>query len=340
MVCAMLSTLRAAEATHTRSGAAPLLEVQGLTLRFQRNRKVLQALTDVGFGLSPGEILGIVGESGSGKTQILLTMMGLLAENGDAFGSVKLRGDEILNLPGDKLDRIRGSTMTMIFQDPMTSLNPFMRVGKQLTEVLVKHRGVDGAEAVRQATAMLEQVRIPEAERRMRMYPHEFSGGMRQRAMIAMALLCKPALLLADEPTTALDVTVQAQILTLIRDLARQSGTSVILVTHDLGVVADLCDRVIVLYGGRIMEDGPIEDVFYTPKHPYTKGLLRSMPRLDEKTHGDLPTIPGQPPMLSLLGGGCPFEARCDLRQARCKAEFPPLVRSGARRLSCHEVSL
>jgi oligopeptide transport system ATP-binding protein len=336
----MLSTPRAAETRRSGSASASLLEVRGLTLRFRKDRKSLQALTDIDFNLAPGEILGIVGESGSGKTQILLTMMGLLAENGRASGSVRLRGDEILNLPSDRLDRIRGSVMTMIFQDPMTSLNPFMRVGKQLTEVLVKHRGVGGAEAVRQATAMLEHVRIPEAERRMAMYPHEFSGGMRQRAMIAMSLLCKPALLLADEPTTALDVTVQAQILTLMRDLARQTGTSVILVTHDLGVVADLCDRVIVLYGGRIMEDGPIDDVFYTPKHPYTRGLLRSMPRLDEKTHGELATIPGQPPMLSLLGGGCPFEARCELRQEHCKHELPALVRSGPRRLSCHEVSL
>jgi len=335
----MLSTPRAAE-VRASGTAAPLLEVQGLTVRFRTERKSLQALTDIGFSMAPGEILGIVGESGSGKTQILLTMMGLLAENGRAFGSVKLHGEEVLNLPSDKLDRIRGSRMTMIFQDPMTSLNPYMRVGKQLTEVLVKHRGVGGSEAVRQAAAMLEHVRIPEAQRRMGMYPHEFSGGMRQRAMIAMALLCKPALLLADEPTTALDVTVQAQILMLMRDLARESGTSVVLVTHDLGVVADLCDRVIVLYGGRIMEDGPIDDVFYNPKHPYTKGLLRSMPRLDEKTHGDLPTIPGQPPVLSLLSGGCPFEARCELRQDHCKSVFPPLVRSGPRRLSCHEVSL
>jgi oligopeptide transport system ATP-binding protein len=336
----MLSTPRAAETRRSSTASASLLEVQGLTLRFRKDRKSLQALTDIDFNLAPGEILGIVGESGSGKTQILLTMMGLLAENGSATGSIRLRGDEILNLPSDRLDRIRGSVMTMIFQDPMTSLNPFMRVGKQLTEVLVKHRGVGGAEATRQATVMLEHVRIPEAERRMAMYPHEFSGGMRQRAMIAMALLCKPALLLADEPTTALDVTVQAQILTLMRDLARQTGTSVILVTHDLGVVADLCDRVIVLYGGRIMEDGPIEDVFYTPKHPYTRGLLRSMPRLDEKTHGELPTTPGQPPMLSLLGGGCPFEARCELRQEHCRHEYPALVRSGLRRLACHEVAL
>ncbi|MFM9841338.1 MAG: ABC transporter ATP-binding protein [Dongiaceae bacterium] len=335
----MLSTPRAAE-IQAPAIAAPLLEVQGLTLRFGTSAKPIQALTDISFSLAPGEILGIVGESGSGKTQILLTMMGLLAENGRASGSVKLRGEEILNLPTDRLDRIRGAVMTMIFQDPMTSLNPYMRVGKQLTEVLVRHRGLSGAEAVRQATAMLEQVRIPEAGRRMDMYPHEFSGGMRQRAMIAMSLLCKPALVLADEPTTALDVTVQAQILTLMRDLAHQSGTSVVLVTHDLGVVADLCDRVIVLYGGRIMEDGPIDDVFYDPKHPYTKGLLRSMPRLDERTHGELPTIPGQPPILSLLANGCPFEARCELRQDYCKSEVPPLARSGARRLACHEVSL
>ncbi|HVR67014.1 MAG TPA: oligopeptide/dipeptide ABC transporter ATP-binding protein [Verrucomicrobiae bacterium] len=317
-----------------------LLEVQGLTIQFRAGNKRVEAVSDVAFSLRPGEILGIVGESGSGKTQILMSMMGLLAANGRSTGSVKLRGEEILNLTTDKLDQIRGSVMTMIFQDPMTSLNPFMRVGKQLTEVLVKHRGIGGQEAVRQATAMLEHVRIPEAERRMSMYPHEFSGGMRQRAMIAMSLLCRPALLLADEPTTALDVTVQAQILTLIRDLARESGTSVVLVTHDLGVVADLCDRVIVLYGGRIMEDGPIDDVFYDPKHPYTKGLLRSMPRLDEKTHGELPTIPGQPPILTQLAGGCPFEPRCALRQDYCKSEVPPLARSGLRRLACHEVSL
>jgi oligopeptide transport system ATP-binding protein len=339
MVFAMHSIPRAAEA-QTPGLTAPLLEVKGLTLRFRTSAKPIQALTEISFSLEPGEILGIVGESGSGKTQILMSMMGLLAENGRAFGSVRLRGEEILDLPAAKLDQIRGSVMTMIFQDPMTSLNPYMRVGKQLTEVLVRHRGLGGAEAVRQATAMLEQVRIPEPERRMEMFPHEFSGGMRQRAMIAMSLLCKPALLLADEPTTALDVTVQAQILTLMRDLARQSGTSVVLVTHDLGVVADLCDRVIVLYGGRIMEDGPIDDVFYDPKHPYTRGLLRSMPRLDEKTHGELATIPGQPPILSQLAGGCPFEARCELRQAHCRSEVPLLARSGLRRLACHEVSL
>jgi oligopeptide transport system ATP-binding protein len=335
----MLSTQRAAEAVPAKASAA-LLEVQGLTIRFRSGGKTVQAVSDVSFSLRPGEILGIVGESGSGKTQILMSMMGLLAANGRSSGSVRLRGEEVLNLPSDKLDQIRGSAMTMIFQDPMTSLNPYMRVGKQLTEVLVRHRGLGAAEAVRQATAMLEQVRIPEAGRRMGMYPHEFSGGMRQRAMIAMALLCKPALLLADEPTTALDVTVQAQILMLMRDLAHQSGTSVVLVTHDLGVVADLCDRVIVLYGGRIMEDGPIDSVFYEPKHPYTKGLLRSMPRLDEKSHGDLPTIPGQPPVLSHLAGGCPFEPRCDLRHNRCKSSVPPLLESGPRRLACHEVSL
>jgi oligopeptide transport system ATP-binding protein len=219
----------------------------------------------------------------------------------------------------------------------MTSLNPYMRVGDQLTEVLTAHQGKSKAEAMEIAIEMLDRVRIPDARRRVRLYPHEFSGGMRQRAMIAMALLCRPQVLLADEPTTALDVTVQAQILELMADLARDMRTAVAIVTHDLGVIARLCDRVIVLYGGRIMEQGSLDEIFYDPKHPYTKGLLASTPRLDEKVHGELRTIPGQPRAAMGDFPGCPFEPRCTLKIDRCKAEMPVLLGDNAGRgVACH----
>ncbi|MEA2755168.1 MAG: oligopeptide transport system ATP-binding protein, partial [Aliidongia sp.] len=262
--------------------AAPILEIRNLRIRFQTDSGTVAAVNDVSLSLTAGETVGIVGESGSGKSQILMSIMGLLARNGTVSGSVKLHGQEILGLRDDALDRLRGATMSMIFQDPMTSLNPFLRVSTQLTEVLVKHRAMGKAEAMRHAIAMLERVSIPDAAKRIRLYPHEFSGGMRQRVMISMALLCRPALLFADEPTTALDVTVQAQILDLLKELAATMGTTIVLVTHDLGVVASLCDRVVVLYGGRIMESGPAEQIFEDPRHPYTKGLLDSTPRLDE----------------------------------------------------------
>ena len=290
--------------------AAPLLDVRDLRVRFRTDSGAVAAVNDVSFSLAPGETVGIVGESGSGKSQILMAIMGLLARNGRASGSVKLRGQEILGMRDAELDRLRGATMSMIFQDPMTSLNPFLRVATQLTEVLVKHRGMSARNATKNAVEMLERVAIPEAARRIRLYPHEFSGGMRQRVMISMALLCQPALLFADEPTTALDVTVQAQILDLMKELTRTMGTTVVLVTHDLGVVASLCDRMIVLYGGRIMESGPAEALFTRPLHPYTKGLLASMPRLDETSHGTLATIPGQPPSLARETTGCPFAPR------------------------------
>jgi oligopeptide transport system ATP-binding protein len=319
---------------------APLLEVRDLRVQFRTDSGSVAAVNDVGFSLEPGETIGIVGESGSGKSQILMSVMGLLARNGAATGSVKLRGEEILGLADKALDRLRGAVMSMIFQDPMTSLNPYLRVSTQLTEVLVKHRGMSGSAAMARAIEMLEQVAIPEAARRIRLYPHEFSGGMRQRVMISMALLCQPALLFADEPTTALDVTVQAQILDLMRELTRTMGTSVVLVTHDLGVVAAICDRVIVLYGGRVMESGPAERIFAQPLHPYTQGLLASMPRLDETHHGLLATIPGQPPSLARETRGCPFAPRCPLAEEYCRSERPVEQRSGERSIACHKVTL
>ncbi len=316
--------------------AAPLLDVAGLSVAFRTDEGALAAVNDVSFSVGAGERVGIVGESGSGKSQILMAIMGLLAANGTSSGSVRFRGAEILNAPPAELDRIRGSAMSMIFQDPMTSLNPYMRVESQLTEVLTRHRGMNRRQAATAAVEMLERVKIPDARGRIRRYPHEFSGGMRQRVMISMALLCQPALIFADEPTTALDVTVQAEILALLAELSRGSGTTVVLVTHDLGVVAELCDRVIVLYGGRIMEQGTIDQVFYEPKHPYTQGLLASTPRLDASTHGELSTIGGQPPSPLSPAPGCPFEPRCAVRLDRCAVERPVLAVRGERAVACH----
>jgi oligopeptide transport system ATP-binding protein len=319
------------------AGARTVLAVQDLSVQFKLPHGWATAVDRVSFDLRQGEVVGIVGESGSGKSQILLSLMGLLAGNGRCSGSAAFEGKALLNRPAKELDAIRGSAMSMIFQDPMTSLNPYMRVSDQLTEVLVAHQGHSRTAALEVAIEMLERVRIPEARRRIRLYPHEFSGGMRQRVMIAMALLCRPELLFADEPTTALDVTVQAQILELIAELARDLKTAVAIVTHDLGVIARLCDRVIVLYGGRIMEQGTIDEIFYAPRHPYTKGLLASTPRLDEKVHGELKTIPGQPRAAMGDLPGCPFEPRCALRTERCRAEMPLLRgEAGGRAVACH----
>ena len=306
-------------------------------MQFKLPQGCITAVDRVSFDMKQGEVVGIVGESGSGKSQILLSLMGLLASNGRCSGSAVLESQQLLNRPPKELDAIRGSAMSMIFQDPMTSLNPYMRVSDQLTEVLTAHQGKSKAEALEVAIDLLERVRIPEARRRIRLYPHEFSGGMRQRVMIAMALLCRPEVLFADEPTTALDVTVQAQILELIAELARDLRTAVAIVTHDLGVIARLCDRVIVLYGGRIMEQGSVDEIFYDPKHPYTRGLLASTPRLDEKAHGALKTIAGQPRAAMGDIPGCPFEPRCTLKIDRCRAEMPMLLGNGkGRAVACH----
>jgi oligopeptide transport system ATP-binding protein len=319
------------------NGPPPVLDVTNLETTFATPEGEVKAVSNVSFAVYPGEAVGIVGESGSGKSQIFMSIMGLLASNGRARGSVKFHGQEILGLPVAELNKIRGARMSMIFQDPMTSLNPYLTVSRQLTEVLVTHKGMSEADARKAAIAMLDRVQIPEAAQRFDMYPHEFSGGMRQRVMIAMALLCQPQLLIADEPTTALDVTVQAQILDLINELRQQYNMALTLVTHDMGVIAGLCDRVLVMYGGRVVEAAPVQALFKSPQHPYTAGLLRSMPRLDEVMHERLTTIPGQPPNMQRLPAGCAFRNRCDRRIEICATELP-LLRTIApeRSKACH----
>ena len=314
-----------------------VLDVDGLDARFATPEGEVHAVSDVSFTIGEGESVGIVGESGSGKTQLFLSVMGLLARNGRADGSVRFRGREILNRPARELNALRGSKVAMIFQDPMTSLNPYLRISRQMTEGLVEHGGVTEAEARRRGIELLDRVGIPGAARRFDMYPHEYSGGMRQRAMIAMALMCGPELLIADEPTTALDVTIQAQILDLMAGLRRDINGAIVMITHDLGVVAGLCDRVMVMYAGRVVETGAVRDIFHSPQHPYTQGLVHSMPRLDEAKAELLATIPGQPPNLQALPPGCPFCERCTHASERCRLEMPALRDlGGGRTKACH----
>ena len=307
-----------------------LIEVRDLGVQFQTGDGLVVAVNGINFSLDCGQTLGIVGESGSGKSQSVLAMMGLLARNGRASGQALYAGDDLLTMKPAQLNRIRGNRVAMIFQDPMTSLNPYLTVERQMTEVLQFHKGMDRRSARARSVELLDAVKIPDAARRIGTYPHEFSGGMRQRVMIAMALLCEPEVLIADEPTTALDVTVQAQILGLLRDLQRDFGTAIVLITHDLGVVAGLCDQVLVLYGGRVMEQGSASDIFYHPSHPYSVGLLGAIPRLDQDD-GSLVAIPGVPPNMARLPKGCPFSERCGLADAHCVDTMPVLGPSGHR---------
>jgi oligopeptide/dipeptide ABC transporter ATP-binding protein len=321
-------SLQEATATPARGGGASgaLLEVSGLTTEIRVRRGAFNAVDGVSFSLGHGEILGIVGESGCGKSMTALTLMRLLPAAARVTGGhVYLDGRDLLALPPRQMRRLRGKELSMVFQEPMTSLDPAFTVGDQIVETVRTHEHVDRREARRRAVEMLERVGIPNAARRAEDYPHQFSGGMRQRVMLAIALVLRPKLVIADEPTTALDVTIQAQILELISELRRELGLSVILITHNLGVVHEVADRVAVMYAGEIVEVAPVRTVFDDPRHPYTQGLLRSMPGL--ATRGSrLPVIPGRVPELSELPPGCRFSSRCANRLARCDAEHPEVV--------------
>ncbi|WP_336774789.1 ABC transporter ATP-binding protein [Paenibacillus sp. MMO-58] len=304
-----------------------LLEVNDLRVNFKVRGGTVQAVRGVNFHINKGEAVAIVGESGCGKSVTAQTLMRLIpSPPAMTSGSIMFKGQEILSKTPKEMESIRGKEMGMIFQDPMTSLNPTLTIGRQITEGLIKHQGMSSSAARARAVEMLNLVGIPNPAARFNQYPHEFSGGMRQRAMIAIALACNPSLLIADEPTTALDVTIQAQILRVMKDLQERMGTSIILITHDLGVVADICDRVIVMYAGKVVETGTKWEIFKNPKHPYTKGLLRSVPRLDQKKDEPLIPIFGTPPDLIKPPVGCSFCARCDEAMRVCVDNDPELL--------------
>jgi len=304
-----------------------LLEVSDLRVSFNTEDGLVRAVDGVSFSVGSGEVVAIVGESGSGKSVTAMTLMGLTrGPNARIEGQATLDGKDLLSAPESELQKVRGGSIAMVFQDPMSSLDPVHRIGKQIVEQIRVHdRSVSKPEAMDRAAMLMERVGIPRATERLRSYPHEFSGGMRQRVMIAMALSCSPKLLIADEPTTALDVTIQAQILDELRQLRSETGAGVILVTHDLGVVADIADRVVVMYAGRVVEQGTLDEIFYDPQHPYTWGLLGSITRVDRDRSQRLPAIPGLPPSLLKPPAGCHFRPRCPLAFDRC-TEVPDLA--------------
>jgi len=301
-----------------------LLEVKDLDVGFETPEGRVHAVNHLNFSINAGETLALVGESGSGKTQTVMAILGLLAENGHVSGQALLRGKDLLEMNTHELNQHRGSEIAMIFQDPMTSLNPYLRIDKQMIEVVIHHRGLKKAEAMAKAVEMLRAVHIPDPERIIRKYPHELSGGMRQKVMVAMGLLSEPALLIADEPTAALDVTVQVQVTRLMGALREKSNAAIILISHDLGIVAGLCDRILVMYAGEAVECGSIDQIYYDPKHPYTQGLLKSVPRLDQPDDQGLEAIPGNPPNLLALPVGCKFRDRCPKAFDAC-SEKPPM---------------
>ncbi len=326
------------------TGSAPLLEIDGLKTHFFTRDGVVRAVDGVSFSVFPGETLAVVGESGCGKSVTSLSMMRLIASPPGRIvaGEIRLAGKNLLDLSERQMRAIRGNEISMIFQEPMTSLNPVLTIGRQITETLVLHQRLDRSAAEARAVEMLRLVGIPEPEQRIRQYPHELSGGMRQRVMIAMALACNPKVLIADEPTTALDVTVQAQILDLMRQLKAKTGSAIVLITHDLGVVAEMAQRVVVMYAGKKVEEAPVEALFATPRHPYTRALLGSVPRLRSSLAGNARTrlaeIPGMVPSLKEAIPGCIFAPRCAYATEHCRAEYPPLeAKAAGHSVACWE---
>jgi oligopeptide/dipeptide ABC transporter ATP-binding protein len=316
----------------------PILQVRDLQTHFKTDDGIVKAVDGVSFDLHKGETLGIVGESGSGKSVTNLSLMRLIASPPGRIvgGEVLFHDEDLLKVSDNRMRQIRGNKISMIFQDPMTSLNPFLKVSTQLEETIRLHQGLSKRAARAQAVEMLSMVGIPKPEQRITNYPHQFSGGMRQRVMIAMALSCNPEILIADEPTTALDVTIQAQILEIIKRLADEMGTAVIMITHDLGVVAGMCDNVAVMYAGKVVEKGTAHNLFKEPKHPYTQGLIHSVPRLDQKQADRLFSIEGQPPNLIDLPDACPFYPRCEHAMEICTKKYPAAERiSDSREVSC-----
>lgn len=312
-------------------GGQPVLDVQGLKTVFKTRGGEIHAVNSVSFDLKPGELLGVVGESGSGKSVTMMSLLGLLpSPPADVCGGrVMFEGADLLTVSEEHLRAVRGAGIGFIFQDPMTSLNPVFNVGFQIMEPLRRHMGMDKAQARRRAQDLLELVGIPDAGARLNDFPHQFSGGMRQRVMIAIALACDPKVLIADEPTTALDVTIQAQILELVRELRRKLGMAIVWITHDLGVIAGIADRVMVMYGGQIVEQGPVKDLFARPQHPYTRALMKTIPKVTGERTAKLNTIEGQPPIMREAPRSCPFQPRCGHAFDRCAKENPARVSVG-----------